>query len=166
MSTIVTQLKQAELFDQLTQSQLEMISNLCHEVICTDGQIIFEEYSSCNELYIIAQGQVDILVSPGAAGAGNNGKPTQNSIIATLRRGQNFGELALVDEGLRSATAKATQKDTRLFVIPREKLLTLCETYPQLGFRLMYNIAADLTMKIRNTDMNVREKLLYTSTFK
>jgi CRP/FNR family transcriptional regulator, cyclic AMP receptor protein len=163
MSTVITQLRQADLFDQLTQTQLEMISNLCQEVICSEGQIIFEEYSSCKELYIITQGQVDILVSPGASGTEKNSTSKSNSIIATLRRGQNFGELALVDEGLRSATAKATQKDTRLFVIPREKLLTLCETYPQLGFRLMYNIAADLTMKIRNTDMNIREKLLYTS---
>jgi hypothetical protein len=37
----------------------------------------------------------------------------------------------------------------------------LCETYPQLGFRLMYNLAADLAMKIRNTDLRMRERLLY-----
>jgi hypothetical protein len=37
----------------------------------------------------------------------------------------------------------------------------LCETYPQLGYRLMYNLAADLAMKIRNTDLRIREQLLY-----
>jgi CRP-like cAMP-binding protein len=78
-----------------------------------------------------------------------------------MRRGQSFGEVALVDEGLRSATAEARMKDTRLLIIPRDKLLSLCETYPQLGYRLMYNLAADLAMKIRNADLRVREKLLY-----
>jgi CRP/FNR family transcriptional regulator, cyclic AMP receptor protein len=78
-----------------------------------------------------------------------------------LRRGQSFGEISLVDEGLRSATAEAKHKDTRLLVIPRYKLIMLCETYPQLGYRLMYNLAADLAMKIRNTDLRIREKVMY-----
>jgi hypothetical protein len=37
----------------------------------------------------------------------------------------------------------------------------LCETYPQLGFRLMRNLAADLALKIRSTDLSIREQLLY-----
>jgi CRP-like cAMP-binding protein len=91
---------------------------------------------------------------------GAKGK-SEKVVIATLRRGQSFGEIALVDEGLRSATAEAKNKDTRLLVIPRDKLIMLCETYPQLGYRLMYNLAADLAMKIRNTDLRIREKVLY-----
>ena len=35
----------------------------------------------------------------------------------------------------------------------------LCEAYPQLGYRLMHNLAADLAMKIRNTDLRIREQL-------
>jgi CRP-like cAMP-binding protein len=92
-------------------------------------------------------------------GIGNIEK--KETAVARLRRGQSFGEVALVDEGLRSATARASQKDTRLLIIQREKLIILCETYPQLGYRLMYNLAADLAMKIRNTDLRIREQLLY-----
>ena len=80
-----------------------------------------------------------------------------------MRRGQSFGEIALVDEGLRSATARAAQNDTRLLLIPRDKIIMLCETYPQLGYRLMYNLAMDLAMKIRNSDLRIREQLLYKS---
>ena len=86
--------------------------------------------------------------------------------VARLRRGQSFGEVALVDEGLRSASARAAQNDTRLLVIPRDKIVMLCETYPQLGYRLMYNLAADLAMKIRSTDLRIREQLLYRPTEK
>ena len=50
-----------------------------------------------------------------------------------------------------SATVRSAQKGTHLIVLPRDKVIMLCETYPQLGYRLMYNLAADLAMKIRNT---------------
>lgn len=39
--------------------------------------------------------------------------------------------------------------------------MSMCNTYPQLGYRLMKNLAADLALKIRNTDMRIREELLY-----
>jgi len=131
---------------------------LCQEKTFVVGETIFEENSSSKELYIIAQGEVDILVNPGIVSAKDKFEKTS---IVTLRRGQSFGEVALVDEGLRSAAARAKGKETRLLVIPRDKLIMLCETYPQLGYRLMYNLAADLAMKIRNTDLRIREKVLY-----
>ncbi len=81
--------------------------------------------------------------------------------IATLRRGQSFGEIALVDQGLRSATAQIAQDHTRLLIIHRDKLMTTCEAYPDLGYQLMLNLAADLALKIRSTSLLVREELLY-----
>ena len=158
MNEIITSLKQGDIFYQFTQTQLELVANLCQEKTFAVGETIFEENSSSKELYIIAQGEVDILVNPGIVSAKE--KPEKVS-IATLRRGQSFGEVALVDEGLRSAAARAKGKETHLLVIPRDKLIMLCETYPQLGYRLMYNLAADLAMKIRNTDLRIREKVLY-----
>jgi CRP-like cAMP-binding protein len=157
MTTLVTFLKQSDIFYQFTQTQLELVANLCQERTYTNGDSIFEENGSSKELYVIAQGEVDILVNPGLVGT--TPVTVDKVIVATLRRGQSFGEVALVDEGLRSAGARAAQKDTRLVVIPRDKLILLCETYPQLGYRLMNNLAADLAMKIRNTDLRIRDKL-------
>ncbi len=159
MNELVNFLKQADIFYQLTTTQLEMIANLCQERAYARGENIVQEGTASKELYIIIQGEVDILVNPGLVGGAS--AKTEPVTIASLRRGQSFGEVALVDEGLRSATVRAAQKDTRLLVIPRDKLLMLCETYPQLGYRLMYNLAADLAMKIRNTDFRIRETLLY-----
>lgn len=161
MNTIVNYLKQSDIFYQFTPTQLEMVANLCQEVVYQAGEIIFKENSSSKELYIIIQGDVEILINPSSVGPASIKNQQKDSVIATMRRGQSFGEVALVDEGLRSATARAAQKDTRLLVLSRDKVIMLCETYPQLGYRLMYNLAADLAMKIRNTDLRIREQLLY-----
>jgi CRP/FNR family transcriptional regulator, cyclic AMP receptor protein len=159
MNNLVNFLKQSDIFYQFTPTQLELVANLCQEITFNSGEVIFQENSSSKELYIIMQGEVDILINRGTTGSLNNAKT--ETAVARLRRGQSFGEVALVDEGLRSASARATQKDTRLLLISRDKVIMLCETYPQLGYRLMYNLAADLAMKIRNTDLRIREQLLY-----
>ena len=163
MRSIVNYLKQSDIFYQFTPTQLEMVANLCQEVVFQAGEIIFKENSSSKELYIVTQGEVDILINPSTISPAPDRNKETGSVIATMRRGQSFGEIALVDEGLRSASARASQKETRLLVISRDKLIMLCETYPQLGYRLMYNLAADLAMKIRNTDLRIRDQLLYKS---
>jgi hypothetical protein len=50
-----------------------------------------------------------------------------------------------------------------LIIIHRDQLMMLCESYSQLGYRLMHNLAADLAMKIRNTDLNIRKSMLYAT---
>lgn len=160
-ASIVNFLKQCDIFYQFTPTQLELVANICQEVVYQKDDLIFRENSGSKELYVIVQGEVDIVVDPSLVSTLEDG--VENRVIATMRRGQSFGEVALVDEGLRSASACASQKDTRLLIIPRDKLIMLCDTYPQLGYRLMYNLAADLAMKIRNTDLRIREQLLYRS---
>ena len=157
--SLATLLKQIDIFYDLSPAQLRMIADLCEERRCKAGETIFEENSSGSELYIIAQGEVEIkidsaVVSP--EGAIEGGRTT----LATLRRGQSFGEIALVDQGLRTATAVCAI-DTQLLVLPRNQLLALCEANPPLGYHLMRNLAADLALKIRNTDLSIREQLLY-----
>jgi CRP/FNR family transcriptional regulator, cyclic AMP receptor protein len=159
MSEFINSLKQSDIFYQFTQTQLELVANLCQEKTFGSGEIIFEENNSSKELYVVIQGEVNILVNPGIVTTQGSAEKVS---IAVMRRGQSFGEIAVVDEGLRSATAQAKGKGATLLVIPRDKLIMLCETYPQLGYRLMYNVAADLAMKIRNSDLRVREKILYS----
>ena len=160
MSEFVNFLKQANIFYHFTPTQLEMVANLCQECTYGKGETILEESSNSKDLYIIMEGEVDVLVNPALVGGSEAAQG--EVIIATLCRGQSFGEVALVDEGVRSATCRAAQESTRLLVIPREKLIALFEIYPSLGYRLMYNLAADLAMKIRNTDLRIRKSLLYS----
>lgn len=151
-------LQRADIFYELTATQLQLIASICEQQMFQPGDILFEENTVGQALYVIAQGEVEIQVRPATLG----NEVTTPTTIATLRPGQSFGEVSLVDRGLRSAIARCAQPDTTLLMIPHEKLLLLCDSYPQLGYRLMRNLAADLAMKIRNTDLQVRQYLTWT----
>jgi CRP-like cAMP-binding protein len=153
-------LKQADIFYGFTPQQLELVSSICVERGYDLGEIIFQENSRSDELYIIARGEVEILVDPSLVGDRTAGS-SRPTTIATLRRGQSFGEIALVDQGLRSAAARSAVPETSLVIIPRPALMSFCERDHALGFRLMTNLAHDLATKIRNTDLKIREELLY-----
>jgi len=151
---------QADIFMDFTADQIHAVAGICLQRSFDMGDLLFEENSASDELYVIARGEVEILVDPSLVSDHHETRP-RPSTIATLRRGQSFGEIALVDQGLRSASARIARPDTQLVIIPRDKLMTLCDQDPVLGYRLMSNLAADLALKIRNTDLLMREKLLY-----
>jgi CRP/FNR family cyclic AMP-dependent transcriptional regulator len=158
--SIAAILKQVDIFYDFSQSELELIASICTEKEYKQGDTIFEENSTSDELYVIISGEVEIQVSSALIkGEASSDKP---QTIAVIRRGQSFGEMALLDEGRRSAAARCGEEGGRLLAIPRDKLISLCETYPHLGYKLMYNLAIDLSMKIRNADLQIREQLEWT----
>lgn len=153
-------LKEAEIFHELDEEQLKRVAEIAEERTYKMGTLIFEENTTSRELYVIAQGMVDIQVDPATLGFEKEYMPGPTT-IATLQRGQAFGEVALVDQGLRSASARCASKTASLLVIPREDLIRLCEEDYKLGYLVMRNVAAELALKIRNTDLMVREQLLW-----
>ncbi len=153
-------LRETELFYNLSPLQLELVDSVCEEKPYRESEIVFPENSHEKELYLIFRGEVEIFVNP-ALVSPNPGAISKPEVIASLLRGQSFGEVALVDQGVRSAGARASARDTVLLKISRERLLNLCNSYPELGYRVMLNLAHDLAQKIRNADLKIREVLLY-----
>ena len=155
-------LRRTDIFYDLTGAQLEMLASICEERVVKLGDIVFEENSPGDEMFVIARGAVEILVDPSIVGGpGAKKRGSMPVTIATLRSGQTFGEIVLVDQGLRTASARCAETETQLLTIQRNKFMKLCDTYPEMGYRVMRNIAADLSFKIRGSDLAIREQLLW-----
>src|SRR5512136_1607058 len=87
-----------DIFSDLTIQQLEQIYQICTQKVVTKGEVIVKENTPSTDIYIILEGEVEILIGSDKL------KHTREEKIGILDRGQSFGEVALVDQGLRSAT--------------------------------------------------------------
>jgi CRP-like cAMP-binding protein len=147
--SIVPLLKKVDILNGLSESQLEKIARLCREQACNMDDIIFKENDKSSELYLIQDGLVEITLSVPEPG-------TEKSIV-TLGKGQIFGEMALLDEGPRTASARCMADGTSLWVAKRADFISLCEKDTNIGFTVMRNIAADLSFKLRLVNLTRKE---------
>ena len=141
-------LKQVSIFSSLSDDHLKHIADLCREEIHKKGDVIVREKEPSTDLYIIREGTVEVLLgSPSMPG------PTP---LVHLGKGQIFGEVALVDRGLRSATVSAIADATTLYAINRDNFIKLCDEDPNIGYAVMRSIAADLSFKLRHYNLTWR----------
>ena len=163
---LTTFLQELGLFEDLTSAQLESIAALAEERAFSPDEVIVEEYTRGDDMYFIREGLVDIRISaqagPGMGLAAQETTPLdahrEMITIARLLPGQSIGEVSLVDDGLRSATAVSVS-DSVLIRIGRDDLLALCDADPRLGYVVMRNIAADLAFKMRSSGLVLRGEL-------
>jgi CRP-like cAMP-binding protein len=98
------------------------------------GEVIFHLGDPGDALFILVSGEVKISL-PSDAG--------DEAIIATLREGDTFGELALLDGAPRSATATALVA-SQTVVLPRDAFRALIAAEPNVRDALLSSIAAEL----------------------
>ena len=147
-------LRRSELFSGLTDGQVAKVADLGETIDCQSDDVIVREGETGDEIYLVHQGMVEVLVSRG--GIPDVPGPPRMEPLVELGPGQSFGEMALLDRGVRSATVRCVQDGTSLYVIPRNALLALCEDDPSIGYVLMRNIALDLSFKLRHRNLRVR----------
>jgi len=92
------------------------------------SEVIFEENSLGNEMYIIHSGRVRLFTQ------GQRGEKVTLDII---EEGGIFGEMTLIDGSPRSATAVA-EEDTRLIALDRPKFLYMIQQQPMFVFTIMH----------------------------
>jgi pimeloyl-ACP methyl ester carboxylesterase/CRP-like cAMP-binding protein len=90
-----------------------------------------------NELYIVQSGTVEVWSDPD--GPGEDSQKSRR--VAVLKPGQITGELAMLDQGLRSADLIAGSDGAVILTLERDRLLALCEDDAVLGTSLLWNIA-------------------------
>ena len=99
------------------------------------SEIIFEEGSTGSEMYLIHSGRVLLSVRQ---------NETQQTPLVVLNPGDFFGEMALVDDSPRSATASAIEEDTELIVMDRAKFMFMVRQQPEFALSLMHTLCQRL----------------------
>ena len=157
----LTILETVDIFSGLNSAQIKSIHSVATTKEYEPGETIFAENSPSDEIYILMDGAVEIKIDPNIVS--DTTEDVAPVTIAKLFPGQSFGEIALVDQGIRSATAKATLNGCRVLIIEREAFMQLLQGDLEMGYNVITNIAADLCFKIRNLNIKMREALLYGS---
>ena len=140
---ILTQiLRNVELFDGLTESELNEVAAICDEKRFHRGDIIAKQGEPGDEFFIVTQGYVEVLLE----------EPRR--AVVNLGPGQLIGEMAVVDQGPRSATVQAVEESTVVQVIGRDKFDALCLKNTRIGYVVIRNIAADLSFKLRHRNLS------------
>ena len=119
-------LKKVSWFADLDQKSLDAISNAAVEQKYTPGQEIIRQGDTGVGAFIIRSGKVEIVQE-------KDGKTTR---LATLGPGDVIGEMSLLDEFPRSATARALEPTTALG-IQRWHFKGILESHPQLALALL-----------------------------
>ena len=148
-------LKRVDIMNGLTDEQLAQVAAVCHEKVFYAGEVIVRHREPTDELYIIESGSAEVDLS-GNGGSESPQIPGRAQARVALGQGQVFGEMALVDTGLRSATVRCSSDATRVLVISQQDLIGLCERNTDIGYQVMRNLAADISFKLRHRNLSWR----------
>ncbi len=131
-------LQKTELFAELSEADLESISDIAHEIEYTADHTIFEEGADGDSLYLLVDGEISIIKA-------------ETEVLSFKEKGYCFGEVALIDDKPRSATIK-TVTPTRLLRITRNEFYQAFAREPLIGrgmFRVLNNkIRHDLEVQM------------------
>ena len=133
---IVHVLKGIPLFEGLSRRELAAVTRILYRRTYEAEEIIFHQGDPGLGMYIIVRGMVGIVSQP----AGHT--------LAELHDGDFFGELALLDELPRSATATARRPSTILGFFQPD-FFALVERHPRLGVKILLRLARMVGRRLR-----------------
>jgi CRP-like cAMP-binding protein len=141
-------------FKELNSKYLKLLLKLIHNRLYAPNEHIFYQGDPGIGLYIIRDGEVVV------------NKTTEDGEqfdLASFHRGDFFGELALLDEETRSASAIA-MKETKIAVLFKPDLDEFIETYPKQGIKILRGLSQIIATRLREVNEDYLE--LYNSTRK
>lgn len=126
-------------FQDLTSRELDQIKRILYLRSYQKDEVIFREGEPGLGMYIIEQGLVHITLESG------------EQMLAELCDGDFFGELSLLDDGPRSATAIA-REDTRMICFFQPELMDLLNVTPRLGVKILLGLSRVLGERLKRAN--------------
>ena len=138
-------LNEFEIFKGMDAKTLSVLNSCVTKQHFLANTCIFQANSSGEELMLIASGQIKITLSIG-----------KNTIVhlATVGRGQFFGEMSFLDRQVHSADVYA-QTDVELLVMTRTDFDRISASNPTLTAQVMQSIAIAIATRLRHTNSDL-----------
>jgi serine/threonine protein phosphatase PrpC len=136
-------LRKMPIFQHLEYVELMEVLNVSVQKKFEHGELIFKEGEMGDQMFVILDGQVSIL------------KGEQE--ISILSRGGHFGEMALMDRNVRSASAQALGV-TRLISVQRKPLFELMQKNKEIAVKLLWCFMQVLNQRLRNTTEDLEKE--------
>ena len=135
-------LKNTTIFANLSNRELDSIDRIMYRRDYEAGEAVFHQGDPGIGMYIIQQGTVHIVQAPG------------EHKLAELRDGDFFGEIALLNETPRSASAIA-KTDCTLLCVSQPDLLGLFRRNPKLGVKVLIPLSQITGRRVVQLDHDV-----------
>ena len=145
--TVAAVLRRIPVFTSLSKTEMRQVEKIVYLRSYQEGEVVFVEGEPGAGMYVIESGKIRICLGPNT---------DEDHEIALLEQGDFFGELALIDDHPRSATAVAIVP-TRLIGFFRSELISIISRSPRLGVKLQQNMMQILVKRLRITDQRLND---------
>jgi CRP/FNR family cyclic AMP-dependent transcriptional regulator len=132
-------LARTDFFADASPDALREVAAAGHELQLVRGDVLFNEGDPPESLYLVLSGRLAIALA--------NPIDRRESVVALMESGDLFGEMGMLDDGPRSAMARALEP-TGVLAIPYPPVLTMFDENP----KLLWNVSRLLAQRIRVTD--------------
>ena len=138
------------MFDKLSIKDLGLISQHMNVIDIGAGEIVFREGETGDYVCFVVDGQLEVIKKT------ENGKEVP---LCKLRRNSSIGEMAVIDEFLRSATVRALTKST-LVTLTRKAFNRILGEHPLIGIQILKGISRLLSLNLRKTSSRLADAML------
>lgn len=132
-------------FHDLNRREIMMIKRILHQREYRQNEKIFREGEVGLGMYIIVQGSVRIVRSPG------------EQSLAELSDGDFFGEISLLNDSPRSASAVTQSASCRMLCFFKPELLDIINRTPKLGCKILFRLAWTISERLISTNQQLSE---------
>lgn len=140
-----TLLEEVPFFKLLDGDERTALAAVLDETTIHTGDVLFRAGDPGDSLYLVRTGKVELWVKDHVG---------EKIVLAVAETGDFFGELSLLDNGPRAATAQALE-DAELLILDREDLLLFLRKKPDAAL----DILTVMGQRIRNSDELVRKRV-------
>lgn len=113
-------IRQVHIFQDCSTPCLMMIANKLEQSFYSPNEYIIKKGDIGEEMYIIGHGEVEVSIG--------------DKVITGLKAGQFFGEIALLEDTIRTADIKA-KAYCDLYTFKKDNFIEVIKKYPDLGER-------------------------------